>query len=195
MDAVFNLTLIRHFPTIGNEQRRYIGWTDEPILPICVEPLDLERTQIISSDLQRTQQTAALLFPTKAVQLDQRWRECNFGQFEGKTYADLEKNKQYRQWINEQSVTAPPGGESLQMVEQRILAALQTIHSKTAVVTHGGPIRIILTRFAPEEKPFWSWDIPHGVGYQLQWSSLQRWKEGARCTSLSVVPLTVKQLM
>ena len=28
----FVLHLIRHLPTAGNEQRKYIGWTDEPIV-------------------------------------------------------------------------------------------------------------------------------------------------------------------
>lgn len=195
MDAVFRFTLIRHFPTIGNQQRRYIGWTDEPIMPVCVEPLEMDSTQIMTSDLQRTRETAALLFPTKSIHVDARWRECHFGQFEGKTYKDLEKNEQYRHWLDEQAVAAPPGGESLHMVRQRVWKALQTIQSNTVIITHGGPIRIVLEQFAPEEKPFWAWRIPHGMGYQLEWSSLQCWREGARCTSLSEVPITVKQPM
>ena len=28
----FVLYLIRHLPTLGNKERKYIGWTDEPIL-------------------------------------------------------------------------------------------------------------------------------------------------------------------
>ena len=42
----FVLYLIRHLPTAGNEQRRYIGWTDEPILEStelrpCLSPATL----------------------------------------------------------------------------------------------------------------------------------------------------------
>ena len=27
-----SLTLIRHLPTVGNQRRQYIGWTDESIV-------------------------------------------------------------------------------------------------------------------------------------------------------------------
>ena len=38
----FVLYLIRHLPTVGNKERKYIGWTDEPILESA--ELELEST-------------------------------------------------------------------------------------------------------------------------------------------------------
>ena len=32
--VVLRIHLMRHLPTAGNKQRRYIGWTDEPIVEI-----------------------------------------------------------------------------------------------------------------------------------------------------------------
>lgn len=61
MDQPFVLRLIRHAPTRGNQQKRYIGWTDESILPFQAEP-DLALGNVIGSDLKRCRQTAAILF-------------------------------------------------------------------------------------------------------------------------------------
>ena len=41
------------------------------------------------------------------------WRESNFGEWEGKTYEDVEKDMDYRTWIDDPYEYAPPGGESL----------------------------------------------------------------------------------
>ena len=30
------------------------------------------------------------------------------------------------------------------------------------IITHGGPIRFLLTKFANVEKSFWDWEVPHG---------------------------------
>ena len=70
------------------------------------------------------------------------------------------------------------GGESLTELETRVVAALKQLPNEAVVVTHGGPIRVILTKFSPEEKEFWSWDIPHGTGYRLEWESDKAFKEG-----------------
>lgn len=194
----FVLYLIRHLPTAGNRERKYIGWTDEPILGLvewnsygCLAPAQF----VYGSDLRRARQSAALYFPQASFQADASWRECNFGDFEGKTYAQLEMNSDYRKWIDNPYATVPPGGESLKDVEERVLAALKKLPNKAVVVTHGGPIRAILTKFSPDKREFWSWDIPHGTGYCLEWESDKAFKEGKLCTSISAVPITANGIM
>ena len=86
-------------------------------------------------------------------------------------------------------------GESLTDLEMRVVAALKQLPNKAVVVTHGGPIRVVLTKFSPEEKGFWSWDIPHGTGYRLEWESDKAFKEGKSCTSISAVPITANETM
>ena len=46
------------------------------------------------------------------------------------------------------------------------------------IVTHGGPIRVHPDEVFAREKEFWSWKIPHGTGYRLEWESEQAFKEG-----------------
>ncbi|MGN7408213.1 histidine phosphatase family protein [Sporosarcina sp. SAFN-010] len=190
MDRSVEFIVIRHLPTVGNGKRQYVGWTDEPIVPVTVRPFDIERVAVYGSDLLRTRQTAALLFPNATYLADARYRECNFGEFEGKTYAQLEKNDHYRSWVENPTTIAPPGGESLRQVETRVLEAFQQLPSGAQLITHGGPIRLLLTRFAPQQREFWSWSVPHGAIYRFHWDSEEQWKEGQRCTSLSVDRLT-----
>jgi len=188
----FVLHLIRHLPTLGNQQRKYIGWTDEPIVETSEWGWELPDMpqHVYGSDLLRAKQSAALYFPQVTFQADASWRECNFGVFEGKTYAELEKNKDYRNWIDDPYTISPLDGESLTDVETRVVKALKKLPNKAVVVTHGGPIRAILTKFSPDEKNFWSWDIPHGTGYRLEWDSEKAFEEGEICTYLSAVPIT-----
>ncbi|MFC5604920.1 histidine phosphatase family protein [Sporosarcina koreensis] len=191
-----HLYLIRHLPTAGNREKKYIGWTDEPIEPVR----NLVRTMPVSeivygSDLRRAKESAELLFPGSDYHADTRLRECHFGDFEGKTYADLELDKDYRSWIEDPYSFAPRGGESLAEVEKRVLEALVSLPNGGIVVTHGGPIRIALTRFSPELRDFWSWQISHGSIWKLEWRSHDGMKEGLRCVSLSEVPTTGKESM
>lgn len=196
MASDHHLYLIRHLPTEGNHEKKYIGWTDEPIAP--VEDAANYRFAladggiVYGSDLVRAKQSAALLMPEADYMADARLRECHFGDFEGKTYADLEMDKDYRSWIDDPQTFAPRGGESLADVEKRVMEALISLPNGAVVVTHGGPIRIVLTRFSPDMRDFWSWKIPHGSIWKLEWHNHDELKEGVRCVSLSEVPITGK---
>lgn len=194
------LTLMRHLPTVGNQKRQYIGWTDEPIADIGTVNYGMpwRPTKVYGSDLRRCQESAALYFPKAVYQQDSRFRETYFGEWEGQTYDMLKENKTYRSWIDDPYTSTPPGGESLREVEKRVLDGLAELSEEENayfIVTHGGPIRIILTRFSPEESEFWSWQIPHGSAWRLEWDSRTDWKEGRRCASLSAVPITGNGIM
>lgn len=194
-----HLYLIRHLPTAGNREKKYIGWTDEPIVPVedkeSYRFMQADRRIVYGSDLVRAKQSAAILLPGADYSADQRLRECYFGEFEGKTYAELEMDMDYRNWLDDLLSFAPRGGESLADMERRVLEALVSLPNGAVVVTHGGPIRIVLTRFSPESRDFWSWQIPHGSIWKLEWHNQDEMKEGGRCVSLSEVPITGKGTM
>ncbi|MBB4823139.1 alpha-ribazole phosphatase [Sporosarcina luteola] len=188
------LYLIRHLPTAGNEKRQYIGWTDEPIVSSHgksrLHAFGNVET-VYGSDLLRAKQSAVVYFPEAAYSADSRWRECHFGEFEGKTYAELEMDKGYRAWLDDPRGAAPRGGECLAEVEARVRAALVDVPSGSIVVTHGGPIRSILSHFSPgKPADFWSWSVPHGSVWKLTWRHYDELKEGLPCISLSEVPIT-----
>lgn len=200
MDRRFILTLIRHLPTQGNQKKQYIGWTDESILPIqdLNVRLPWDPRIVYGSDLKRCVESAQAYFPNAHYQSDERLRESFFGAWEGKTYEMLKENKQYRNWIDDPTTSKPPQGESLHDVEQRVIAAIQDLPQHTQhhfIISHGGPIRLLLTKFSPEESDFWSWKISHGSVWRLEWESVEAFKEGKRCVSLSAVPTTEKKPM
>ena len=38
---------------------------------------------------------------------------------------------------------------------------------ETAIVTHGGVIRYLLSKLSPRNGDFWEWKVPHGNGFEL----------------------------
>jgi alpha-ribazole phosphatase len=193
------ITLIRHLPTIGNRKRQYIGWTDEAIVEGDGVSLRLpwNPAKVVGSDLLRCRQSAALYFPEAEFVGDMCWRENNFGEWERKTYEQLKDEPAYRAWIDNPHELTPPGGESLKEMEKRVLSALEELpegESDHFIVTHGGPIRILFTLFSPEHRDFWSWHIPHGSAWRLEWANANDLKEGKRCMSLSAVPIMANDI-
>ena len=193
------LTLIRHLPTQGNREKKYIGWTDESILPnIHTKKMDRKIQQVIGSDLLRCRQTAEQLFKEIPYIANEQLRECSFGEWEAKTYDELKEDALYRAWLDKPRQVVPPNGESLEVVEVRVLQALNKIvesFEQPIIITHGGPIRFLLTKFASQEKGFWEWEVPHGSMYTLRWESKEDVLEGKRCTSFSVEHLMENEHM
>lgn len=189
MDQSFVLRLIRHAPTRGNQQKRYIGWTDESILPFQAEP-DLELKNVIGSDLKRCRQTAARLFPNAVYLANRDLRECHFGEWEMKTYEELKEIQLYRNWIDEPWKIRPPGGESLADMAERVEQGIRKLPdgSRVTLVVHGGPIRYLIAQALGEK--FQDQIALHGGCHTLTWHSRQAFEERALCTSFSVEPLT-----
>jgi probable phosphoglycerate mutase len=101
--------------------------------------------RLISSDLSRAAQTAqpvaqALDLP---IEFDTAWRERLLGEFQGKPVGER------RTWSLATGEETPPGAESVGEFESRVRAALERIEpppdaAPVAVVTHGGPVRVVL---------------------------------------------------
>ena len=90
--------LIRHGATDANVLGQYIGnRTDTPLSPEGLKELqalkeDIEYPKIdclYSSPLLRCRQTAAVLYPDTGIVLADNLKEYDFGDFEGKTAAEL----------------------------------------------------------------------------------------------------------
>ena len=184
------ITCIRHFVTKENEAKQYIGWTNVPIVKKPNVSHSLHADVVITSDLLRCRQTAHLLFPHALIECSYRWRELNFGDFEGKTYAELQTVESYRRWIDDPIHHSPPNGESFRHFQGRIERAIDDLISRSAshivVVTHGGVIRYLLSQYAPKTRPFWEWHVPFDEGVTLC-NTNERWKERKRCISLAAV--------
>lgn len=150
------LLLIRHGMTKGNENKRYIGITDEELsergkAQVCAlrQQLQLDgilesskgKTYIVVSPMKRCKQTAKelkLWFPGEALGYhyraaveEERLRECNFGLFENKNYLELKDEPRYQKWIDSNGTMNFPEGDNLQQWKKGCVQAFD-FHVKKA---------------------------------------------------------------
>lgn len=168
-NGIIHLTLIRHGITSYNVEKRYLGHTDIPVINERMQECETvcEPDMVYSSDLKRCKQTAYYLFREQNTIYDERLREMNFGDYEGKTYEQLKDETHYRQWLDDWEQTAPLNGESGEQFKQRIQQfikeeILQDNHcgQTLAIVSHGGVIRYIVSSLC--NIPYWDIDVQHG---------------------------------
>lgn len=154
------LILIRHGETDWNIEGRYTGQSDIPLnkrglqqaetlaKKINVDTIDA----IYSSDLQRAFETAKRLRDQGDIPLflDARLREIHQGEWEGLHFDEI--HARYRQaWEQRKNApmeVAPPGGETVGEVRQRVLGAVREIIDQhpgetIAIVSHGLCLAII----------------------------------------------------
>lgn len=122
------------------------------------------------SPLQRCEQLA-LAFQAPAPHLiqDERLQEMHFGLWEGCTWNDIGKQA-IDAWSHNLYAHAPPGGESLGCMLQRVQAALQQswqydsrLGTRDVVwVTHAGVIRCVhwLLRYGAAQPAASDWNLP-----------------------------------
>jgi alpha-ribazole phosphatase len=109
--------------------------------------------------------------------VDERLRELDFGDFEGRTYGEIERSHPeiYRQWMDTPTLVQFPGGESYSQLRARALAAIDTIRARhlgetAAVFSHSGVVRTILADCLsmPAEAIF-RLDQSHGAISIIDW--------------------------
>ena len=110
------IMFLRHGLTNGNLEKRYIGTTDEPLCNCGIMQLKNKRFPhfdvLISSSALRCIQTAETLFPAQEIIIEKDFRECDFGDFEGKNYMELSNDTYYQKWIDSGGNLPFPNGES-----------------------------------------------------------------------------------
>ncbi|MCQ2502039.1 MAG: histidine phosphatase family protein [Lachnospiraceae bacterium] len=177
---MLKLTMIRHGKTYGNTLGRYIGITDESLLPEEAEDLKQyafeEYDAVYASPLKRCVETAKILFPEQEIQLVDSLRECDFGEFENKNYQELSDNPKYQEWVDSGGTMAFPGGEDRGLFQERCIAGADAIIRKAieneweqvAMVVHGGTIMAILDRYGIPKANYFDWHVKNGEGYLLR---------------------------
>lgn len=153
------LILIRHGQTQDNLEERYSGFTDTclnkygilqaKLLKKRISSLGVQRA--FSSSLKRAFDFARISFGSDDVEMLPELREMNFGIFEGMNYPEImEKYPEiYNKWINNSLKNRIPKGEKFGDFKKRILSIFKEIvrsnkNKVSMVVTHAGPIRVIL---------------------------------------------------
>jgi alpha-ribazole phosphatase len=150
--AAVILTLLRHTRVALDEGICY-GASDVPLADdvdehfariATVLPRDWQ--QIVSSPLQRCRRLAEHLAGDRPLRYDERLSEISFGAWELRPWSDLQP-AEYWAWGADWVKVAPPDGESLEQLAARLRPALAEILASdidTLIVSHGGPLRVIL---------------------------------------------------
>ena len=142
----------------------YLGLRDEPLnetglrqAECAAEVLSqIPISLIVSSPLRRAADTAACIHAASGAEIrkDDRLREGSFGEWEGLTRDEV-LNRSARdaelllQWEKDSSV-APPGGESGEDVQRRVVALVEDLSVKfpgdsIVLTSHVGPIKALLS--------------------------------------------------
>src|SRR6478609_11103840 len=144
------LILVRHGQSTYNAQLRLQGQADPPLSETGREEARalagaLPRVaQVVTSDLARASETAALLGYPDATR-DARWREIDIGEWQGRSIADFGDESE-RSWRG--GPITPPGGESWLEFQARVGGAVDELVAAGGtwlVVCHGGAVRAALS--------------------------------------------------
>lgn len=142
---------------------------------------DYDIDVVFCSDLERCQDTANIVMAGNNFSDDvelvlvQELRERSFGSLEGTPYPVVRKElppKKYKLW-NRDYFEAPPQGESLQDVEQRVIPFLKenafplVDDNKTVlIVTHNDVVKTIIGHLKKaEETAIIKWKIDDAIPY------------------------------
>ena len=139
---------VRHGPT---HAKVMVGWTD--IAADLSDTATLTRLRaalpdapVVSSDLVRAIATADALEPRHRLPHDPRLREINFGDWEMRSFAEVEAETPalIRAYWEQPGETAPPNGESWHNIRARMNTAIDDYalqgHADLIVVAHFGAI-------------------------------------------------------
>lgn len=160
---------------------QYIGRTDEPITEAGIalarkEGFDPNVRTVYVTPLRRTQQTAAILFPNAKQIVADDLREMDFGDFEGRSFSDMEQDAAYRAWVDGGCLEPCPNGEGREAFSKRVCTAFQKIvadglrlgDEQLFFVVHGGTIMTIMDCFAQPKQDYYSWSVKNCQGYCCQ---------------------------
>lgn len=139
------IALIRHAPTQGNLEGRYVGATDEGLSDqgrarageAAAVLAGLAPRRLFTSGMRRCDETAAILFPELAPTRLPGLAEMHFGAFEGKTYAEMDGDARYQAWVDSGCTAACPGGEAQAEFVTRVCAAFEQALDDLAGVQAG----------------------------------------------------------
>lgn len=170
--------LLRHGQTEYNAQKRYQGQRDIPLSPEGAAQLrraDFDPDVVYVSTLQRTSQTARILFPeAKLVPVDGLKEMC-FGSFEGRNYIEMEHDPDYLAWVAANCESPCPDGETKASFSERICRAFSALVDKAladgeellVILAHGGTQMAALERYALPHKNYYEWCGPNAGGFVL----------------------------
>ncbi len=179
---------IRHGETAWNVDTRIQGHLDVSLNDVGLWQasqvaralMDEPIVAIYASDLLRAWQTAQAIASVAGCPLSAHvgLRERGFGEFEGRTYAEIEAiwPEMSLQWRKREPEWAPPGGESLATMRARVLQTVNTLAAQhlggqIVLVAHGGVMDILYRLATGQElQAPRAWQLGNAAINRLLWT-------------------------
>ena len=174
--------LIRHGETDFNKKRFFYGKADVSINETGKEQAALLHqlmkgksiSQVYTSQLKRTQETAAIIFPDQNPTAYKALNERDFGLWEGRTANEIQAAFPlvWEEWLESPFDVTPSKAEPFQKFKDRVQSIVEEIREtdddEIAIVGHLGVLRLIYQFLVDPEADFWSIDIPQGTVLLLE---------------------------
>jgi phosphoserine phosphatase len=208
--STLRLFVVRHAETVWTRERRFTGWHDVPLsesgqaqAAAAARALATHAVAAVyASPLERARMSAETI--ARAHRLDVRiepaFREMRFGEWEGLTREEVTARfpRAFATWRESPERLTEHGGETLDLVVQRVNAALDVLQhahpgETIILVTHGVVIRLLVLRalgLGPDR--LWSLDAsPAGITeleFAPGWVTVHRMNTLAHLDGLAPTP-------
>ncbi|WP_049576743.1 histidine phosphatase family protein [Nonomuraea sp. SBT364] len=182
------IVCLRHGQTLWNVEHRFQGHSDIPLDETGIAQAaraasllaSLRPTLIVSSDLQRANDTALALGRVAGLEVgvDKDFRERGGGQWEGLTREEIAER-----WPREYVAWEAPDGEPVPDVAARVATAMRRWAAKLdddgllVVASHGAALRLGICELLGLPQELWS--AIGGLG-NCSWSVLEQGRRGWR---------------
>jgi broad specificity phosphatase PhoE len=161
------IILARHGQTAANADGLLLGRADPPLTVLGRQQAEAIRgalastkvARVVTSPLQRAMATASVIADGHPVDIDDRWIELDYGDYDGLPFRDVPVDI-WAKWRADPNFR-PPNGESFAEVAQRVRAACEDLIAEGAerdilVVSHVSPVKEAV-----------AWAL--GVGGEIAW--------------------------
>ena len=174
--------LIRHGETDFNKKRFFYGKADVSINETGKEQAALLHqlmkgksiSRVYTSQLKRTQETAAIIFPDQNPTAYKALNERDFGLWEGRTANEIQAAFPlvWEEWLENPFEVTPSKAEPFEKFKERVWSIVKEIRERAdpeiVIVGHLGVLRLIYQFLVNTEADFWSIDIPQGTALLLE---------------------------
>ncbi len=172
--TAFALHLLRHGApeTPGLLMGRTDGMPSAEGIAACTaQAEDLGIEHLVASDLRRSREAAEAIGAATGLPptIDPRWRELDFGDWDGQPSSAVDPDGLGRFW-DDPDANPPPGGEPWSSLVSRISSAISDLAPvPTLVVTHGGTMRAALHVLCGfDQCQLWAFDLPYAALLSLR---------------------------